>query len=152
MQGWSPLPLAPRVFRAGTTSGVITGLTNAKIYRFKVKARYNDGNGPASVATNAVRVGTPASPLAVSATAHGGKAVVHWKAPRTANGSPILGYVITPYRNGRAQGARVYRSPATTETVGGLTSGNTYRFRVAATNSRGTGPVQAAATRAIRAR
>jgi Fibronectin type III domain len=56
--GWSPLPIAPRVFDATRTARVITGLKNGKTYRFKVAARYADGPGPTSASTNAIRVGS----------------------------------------------------------------------------------------------
>ena len=55
--GWSSVPLASRVFNRSKTTRVITGLKAGKTYRFKVTARYVDGYGPASAATNAVRIG-----------------------------------------------------------------------------------------------
>jgi hypothetical protein len=65
---------------------------------------------------------------------------VHWIAPSADNGAAISGYVITPFVGGLAQTPRTFLSTATTQTVTGLTSGTSFVFRVAATNSRGTGP------------
>ncbi len=62
---------------------------------------------------------------------------------RKANGSPVTGYVITPYLAGHALKARRFNSKATTETVRGLKNGKRYRFTVAAINKRGTGPKSA---------
>jgi hypothetical protein len=64
---------------------------------------------------------------------------VHWTAPAVVNGAAITGYVITPFVAGVAQAPRTFLSTATTQTVTGLTSGTSFVFRVAATNSRGTG-------------
>jgi chitodextrinase len=55
-------------------------------------------------------------------------------------GSPITGYVVTPYIDNAAQSPSTFTSPATTETITGLTNGTTYTFTVAAINAIGTGP------------
>jgi hypothetical protein len=65
---------------------------------------------------------------------------VHWTAPAANNGAAITGYVVTPFVGGVAQAPRTFLSTATTQTITGLTSGTAFVFRVAATNSRGTGP------------
>jgi hypothetical protein len=71
---------------------------------------------------------------------------VHWTAPANNGGAAITRYVITPFKNGKAQTARSYAATATTETVKGLTAGR-YTFTVTATNSRGTSPASTATTK-----
>ena len=80
----------------------------------------------------------PATPAAPTATAGTLSATVSWTAP-ASNGSPITGYVITPYLNGTAQTAQTFSSTATTQTLTGLTAGGSYTFTVAAVNALGTG-------------
>ena len=83
----------------------------------------------------------------MGATAGSGSATVHWTAPAN-NGSPITGYIITPYINGVAQTAQTFLSTSLSQIVTGLTPGTTYTFKVAAINANGTGP-QSAATNGV---
>jgi trimeric autotransporter adhesin len=135
-----------RSFNAATTQ-TVTGLTNGTVYTFKVQAGNNAGLSPLSAASSPMAAGAPVAPTGVNATSGVASATVHWTAPAN-NGSGITGYVITPYKGGVAQPARTFASTATTEVVSGLTSGASYRFKVAAKNSRGTGP-QSAASNAV---
>jgi len=64
---------------------------------------------------------------------------VTWVAPAN-NGSPISGYVVTPFVGSKAQSAHTFNSTATTQVITGLTNARTYTFRVAAKNAVGTGP------------
>ena len=63
---------------------------------------------------------------------------VNWTTPSN-NGSPIQGYVVTPYISGNPQSERVFYDTATSQTITGLTNGTAYTFRVAAFNAVGTG-------------
>ena len=81
----------------------------------------------------------PFGPLAPAATPGVRRATVTWKAPLSDGGSPITGYVVYPFLNNAAQPPFVFNNTATTETIGGLQSGQSYTFRVAATNALGTG-------------
>jgi hypothetical protein len=74
------------------------------------------------------------------ATAGDGTATINWTAPASDGGSPITGYVVTPYIGYSPQPSTTFNSTATTETLTGLTNGSTYRFRVRAINAIGTGP------------
>ena len=65
---------------------------------------------------------------------------MHWAAPAN-NGAAITRYVVTPYKNGVAQPARTFAANVTTRKITGLTTGQHYKFRVAATNARGTSPM-----------
>ena len=98
------------------------------------------GVGLPSAMTASTIVGAPTVPQSVTATAGPQSATVHWTAPASDNGSGITGYVVTPYLAAVAQSPRTFNSTATTQTVTGLTTGQTYSFRVAAKNARGTGP------------
>jgi len=139
--------LAPVTFNTDRTNRLITGLTNGTTYRFKVAARNQVGTGPQSVASNAATPFAPAPPAAPtigSATAGNGNVVVSWAAPTSTGGSPITGYVVTPYIGAVAQPPRTFFTPTTTQTITLLNNGTTYTFTVAATNAAGTGAPSAA--------
>ena len=137
----SGMPRTPRVFNNTATSEVITGLTNATTYTFKVAAKNAIGTGPQSIATTAIKVGTPTAPTGVTASvgSAAGSAVVHWTAPAN-NGSAITGYIVTPFLGATALAAGVFNNTATSEVITGLANATTYTFRVAAKNAIGTGP------------
>jgi hypothetical protein len=140
------------------TSFTWTGLTNGTIYTFTVLAAHANSNSPyclinqmtitlgsgydcstESLPSNGVTAGTPIAPTSVTASAVTGGAKVTWTAPSNTNGSPISGYVITPFLNGVAEPPKTFNTSATTETITGLTKGQHYTFRVAAMNGNGTG-------------
>jgi predicted lipoprotein with Yx(FWY)xxD motif len=134
---------APRTFDASAVTRVITGLTNATVYTFKVKAQNSVGTGANSPASNPVRVGAPAAPAKPQVAP--GNAVVraNWVAPAN-NGSAITGYVVTPFIGATAQPARTFNNTALVQLINGLTNGTSYTFKVAAKNARGTGPMSVA--------
>jgi hypothetical protein len=138
--------LATRKLPGTATSAVITGLSNAKTYKFKITARNAKGNGPA--ASTSVTVGTPTAPRTPTATAGKKLAKVKWSAPASTNGAAIIGYVVTPFKGGVAQPAIGFKSTATAQTITGLTSGQAYTFKIAARNARGAGP-QSVATNGV---
>jgi hypothetical protein len=133
---------------AAATSVVVPALTNGTAYTFKVQGTNAVGTGPLSLASVAVKPGTPTAPGFASATAGNGQAVLSWLAPN-ANGSPVTGYIVTPYKGLVAQPAITFNSTATTEVLTGLTNGAIYTFRVAAFNGVGTGPVSTIAATTI---
>jgi predicted RNA-binding protein with TRAM domain len=130
------------------TDDVVSGLANGTTYRFRVTAETSRGSGPPSGPTNAVTVGVPTAPTGVTAAARAGKAELRWKAPSAVNGSRLTAYVVTPYRNGVAQSPRLFSAQSTRAKIAGLKAGQSYTFRVAATNHRGTGP-QSASSNAV---
>jgi hypothetical protein len=86
----------------------------------------------------------PDAPTIGTATAGDGEATVSWTAPGFDGGTPITGYVVTPYIGAVAQTPQVFNDTATTQTITGLANGTTYTFKVAATNLAGTGAESAA--------
>jgi hypothetical protein len=85
------------------------------------------------------QVKKPEAPTDVTAKAGNKKAVVQWKAPASDGGSPITGYVVTPFRGKTKQAPISVNSTDTSTTVTGLVNGATYTFKVAAINASGTG-------------
>jgi microcystin-dependent protein len=86
----------------------------------------------------------PGTPSGVAAVAGDGEASVSWTAPISNGGSPLTGYVVTPYIGAAAQTPVVVTPTSTDTTVTGLTNGAAYTFTVAATNSAGTGTASVA--------
>jgi len=131
-----------RTFFGPATTQIVTGLTQGTTYRFRVQAFNAVGVGGFSMASNAVtpHAMAPDAPTIGIAIAGNGDATVSWTAPAFSGGSPITGYVVTPYIDAVAQTATTFNSTATTQTVSGLTNGSTYTFKVAAKNAIGTGP------------
>ncbi|MCA1684192.1 MAG: fibronectin type III domain-containing protein, partial [Actinobacteria bacterium] len=82
----------------------------------------------------------PGAPSGVTAVPGEGLATLTWSPPASNGGSPISGYVVTPYVGTTARTAQTFPSTATTQTVTGLANGTAYGFKVAAVNSAGTGP------------
>jgi hypothetical protein len=143
------VPLAAQSFPATPTTQLITGLTNAQTYIFKVAAVNGSGLGPQSVASNAVKVGSPGTPTISTVIPGKNQVTLKLTAPTATNGSPITGYVVTPFVGGVAQTIRVLNSAATTGVVGGLTDGRSYTFGVAARNKNGTGLMSAASASVV---
>lgn len=137
------VPLAAQSFPATPTTQLITGLTNDQTYIFKVAAVNGSGLGPQSAASNAVKIGSPGTPTITTVIPGKNQVTLKLTAPAATNGSPITGYVVTPFLAGVAQTIRVLNSPATTAVVAGLTNGRSYTFRVAAKNKDGTGLMSA---------
>ncbi len=128
----------------GTASGAsspitVSSITNGKAYTCTVVTSHVLGTSAPSSASPSIVVGVPGTPLAPSSVVQGnGQATVTWAAP-AANGAPLSAYVITPYIGTTAQTALLAPASSTTATVGSLTNGATYTFRVTAANSYGLG-------------
>jgi microcystin-dependent protein len=86
----------------------------------------------------------PGVPTGVTATAGDGQVSLSWSAPISNGGSPVTGYVVTPYIGTTAQTPVSEPSAPTAARITGLANGATYTFTVAATNAVGTGTESAA--------
>jgi hypothetical protein len=134
----------------------ISGLTNGKTYTFTVTA--SDGVNTSApslpsepVTPTAKEIHAPEAPDSARAEVADGIASIHFGAPASDGGSPILGYDVTIHPGDRkvtfsgrkflVLGGR----HVTFDTVDGLESGKTYTFDVAAVNSAGTGAAKTTA-------
>jgi len=134
---------APTTFTTASTAGRVGGLTNGATYTFTVAAFNHYGTGPPSTPSAGILIGAPASPVSVRVAPGNGSVSLSWIAGNDM-GSPITGYVVTPYQRATPLAKRVFNSTATTATITGLINGTPYHFKVAAINARGVGPVSAA--------
>ncbi len=143
---------------AGVTRGPLEGLANASsangVYAYGSSSAYpsnsyNATNYYTDVLFEPVPPsGPPAQPTGVFAAVASGQAQVSWKAPSNEGGGPITGYTVTPYVGSTAQTPVKVGASTASLALSGLTNGTTYTFKVAATNSVGTGP-QSAASNAV---
>lgn len=128
------------LFGSALTTQVITGLTNGVTYTFRVAAFNVVGTGAESADSNPVTPATvPDAPTIGTATRGDGQATIPWT-PGFDGGSPVTGFVVTPYIGGVAQTPVVVGPGFTSLTLTGLTNGTTYQFKVAAANAVGIGP------------
>jgi titin len=134
------------------TSKVLSGLTNNTTYTFKVAAVNGIGVGAQSAASNAVTpavaISAPGAPTIGSAVPGDGQVSLSWSAPSSDGGAAITSYEITPYIGGNAQLPITSAGSGTAKVITGLVNGVTYTFKVAATNSVGTG-AQSASTSGV---
>ena len=86
----------------------------------------------------------PGAPTGVNGSPLDRAVSLTWTPPTADGGTPITRYRITPFVGATAQDPVITPSPATSFTVGGLTNGVAYTFKVAAINGAGTGPDSAA--------
>ncbi len=128
----------PVTVGATPTAQVIGGLDAGGSYTFTVAAVNARGTSTASAASTAVvPYAALGAPTITAAQAADSSAVLTWTAPTSTGGSPITGYVVTPYIGSVAQTPQTFVGTATTQTVTGLTPGTAYTFRVAAQNASG---------------
>ena len=136
-------------YDASTTTRTLTALSANYTYTFKVAAINAAGTGTASALSAGVLVyNVPSTPSAPTAKARDYGAAVTWTAP-TNGGSPITGYMVTPYIGTTAQTPVSFPPTPLTQTISGLTVGTAYTFTVAAQNMVGTGPTSAKSTVAV---
>jgi hypothetical protein len=86
---------------------------------------------------------TPAPTIGTATATGAGGATVTWTAPKAAAGSPVTGYIVTPWIGSAVQSATSFPASASSGAVTGLTAGKTYTFSVAALDAAGTSPQSA---------
>ncbi len=123
---------------------VVSGLTNGDTYTCTVVATNAAGTGPASAASAAVIVGTPAAPTAVAVASKAtgtttGSLMVSFVLG-VDNGSPITGQTATcSSSDGGATATGTTTGATTPITVTGATTGDSYTCTVTASNAPGAG-------------
>jgi hypothetical protein len=130
--------------------GVVSTLTAAASFSMTDTA----GNAQTTLvgspqSVTVTRNGEPDAPVISSVTAGNAQVVVAWGAPAN-NGAAISDYVVQ-YSTSSSDGYTTFAdgtSTSTSATVTGLTNGTAYYFKVAATNSVGTGSNSAASAAA----
>jgi len=135
-----------------TNTTTVTALTNGTSYRFKITAtNLQQTSNPSSFSaaiTPAPAAAAPGLPTSVSATAGDGSATVSWRAPLSSGTSAITKYTVTVYAadtNTELKSIDINGTAAilaNTNSVGiisipvtDLTNGNSYIFKITATNS-----------------
>jgi hypothetical protein len=88
-----------------------------------------------TVSADAAVARAPGSPTRVTATAQDQSALVRWRPPGSAGGSPITGYIVTA----QPGNATITTTAVTSVQVGGLVNGRRYAFTVVALNTAGAG-------------
>ena len=119
-----------------TTSATITGLMNGQQYNFTIAAHNPVGasaQSSAMTATPSSMTSVPGVPIGLTATLGNGQITLSWAAPSSNGGVVIDHYIV--YQDGIA----ISHPLAASETISGLTNGQSYDFTVAAHNSIGTG-------------
>ena len=122
-----------------------TGLTNGKIYYYRVSAFNKAGEGPLSDEARAAPAAVPSAPRDLKADAGDGRVKLTWKAPDSDGGAAISNYSI--YR-GNMAGAETFLLETGNElsfTDIGLTNGRPYYYVVKARNRMGESPFSAEA-------
>lgn len=133
-----------------TATAVVTGLTNALSYDFRVSATNSVGTGvPSSTATATPALSAPTAPQSLVAESNeSGQSTLTWSAPLSNGGASITDYVVEYKLNSEPTTWTTFADGVSSSTgaiVTGLVNGSLYNFRVSATNSVGTGVVSSTA-------
>jgi hypothetical protein len=92
--------------------------------------------------------GVPSAPLNVTAVPQTSSVALDWDPPAVTGGSDITGYTVQVSLDGGTVWSYALSATASAATAAGLTNGQAYVFRVAATNNYGIGPYSAASASA----
>lgn len=131
---------------SGTTQ-TVRNLDNGVSYEFRVCAENENGRSEPLMATEPVRIKSPHKAPEQPGTPHcidhtENSLTVAWEKPSSDGGEPITGYLLE-YRESPSSTWLPYNKvpkPLKTATVGQLTNGKLYEFRVAAVNIAGQSP------------
>jgi titin len=126
-------------------SYTVSGLVNGRTYAFRVSATNVYGVTSGSTTVLVTPVGPPDRTATPTGVGGSGSATLTWTAPFTADGHPIIDYVIE-YSGDDGTTWGVIEDGVLTETsvvLPGFDNGRTMRYRVAAVNDLGTGEFSA---------
>jgi len=134
--------------RGATGSTLTVSGTSVAQSGTQYRAVFTNSSGTATTGavmlTVKARIVAPGAPTGLALTAGKGRAGVTWRAPSATGGAKITGYRVQYSANGGKTWATKSYGTAVRETLAGLRNGTTYRIRVAAVNSAGTGAYTAA--------
>jgi len=131
--GESTVPVATGITG---TSAVVGGLKNGSTYYFVVEAANSGGNSAKSNEAKVTLATAPAAPASVSAAtgSASGSIVVSWSA---ASGAASYNVYVGSSSDGEGSTPKTSGVTATSTTISGLVSGQTYYFQVTATAASG---------------
>lgn len=141
---WSVSPSLPIGLSLNASTGVLSGTpsTTSQSSTFIVTATSSAGSpGSTTIIVSVAAQTVPGQPTSLSGIAGAGQATLNWVSPTDNGGASIITYRIEYSSNGGSNWTE-YQHPnssSTSLTVTGLNNGTSYIFRVAATNSVGTG-------------
>jgi predicted phage tail protein len=117
-------------------ASVIDGQT----YYYKISAVNVVGEGPLSNELSATTSNIPSAPLNLQATAGNAEVNLTWSAPTSSGGSSIIAYNVYCGTSSNGETMLATLSNVLTYTIGSLTNGQAYYFKVTAVNSVTEGP------------
>ena len=131
------------VATASSSPYVLTGLTAASAYNFRVSATNVTGTSAATAVLNASTTAVPAAPTAprslVAATTYSNALALSWTAPATPGGT-ITSYEVQRNIAATWTSLATLAGTVTTYVATGLTPSTSYQFRVIASNATGSSP------------
>ena len=129
-------------FSTSGNSFTVSSLTNGTPYFFRVAARNaigTGGYGSSASATPKAAATVPGSPIGLWVNGGNGEAAIYWQPPLNNGGSPVTSYLVQVSTTSSFASSSSFTTSSTSLSFPSLTNGTTYYFRVAATNSVGTG-------------
>jgi hypothetical protein len=128
---------------AGSTSVLLSGLTNGAPYTFTLTADNAVGSSTLARSTALTPRTVPGAPVVGSPTPGSASATVRWTAPASTGGAVISGYVVKVYSGTTLVKTVNALASARSLVVTGLVNGTDYTYTVTAKNVAGLGSASA---------